>query len=115
MTDTARWNLPLLTAGQAQKEIAHNEALQAIDRVLHLAVVTRSLSHPPGDATLGETFIIGPGPSGGWSSSAGMIASYDGFGWVLTPARTGCLAWICDEAVLTVYNGDSWQTLRSLA
>ena len=31
MTDTARWALPLLEAGQAQKEMTHNEALQRLD------------------------------------------------------------------------------------
>ena len=31
MSDTARWALPLLEAGQAQKEMTVNEALTALD------------------------------------------------------------------------------------
>ena len=39
MTKTARWALPLLEAGQAQKEMGHNEALAAIDLLMTTAVL----------------------------------------------------------------------------
>ena len=115
MTETLRWNLPLLMQGQAQKEISHNEALQTIDRILHLAVVTRGTGHPPANATAGDSYIIGPAPSGDWTSGVGLIAYYDGIGWILTSPRTGCLAWVCDESVLTVFVGNGWHTLSTLA
>ena len=115
MTETLRWNLPLLMQGQAQKEISHNEALQAIDRVLQLAVVTRATGQPPANPAAGDSFIIGPAPSGDWSGCIGMVASHDGNGWILTTPRTGCLAWICDEAVLTVFFNNSWHKLSAPA
>lgn len=59
MSETPHWNLPLLTAGQAQKEISHNEALLWLDRLLHLTVVSRALGHPPE----ANSFIIGTSPS----------------------------------------------------
>ena len=36
--DTPRWSLPLLAAGQAQKEMTHNEALSLLDLVVHPCV-----------------------------------------------------------------------------
>lgn len=115
MTDTQRWTLPLLSAGQAQKEVSHNEALLAIDRVLHLAVVTRGLGQPPADARAGDSFIVAATPVGDWNGRNNMIASFDGAGWTLTTPRIGCLAWICDESVLTVFVDTGWQMLTSLA
>lgn len=114
MTETPRWNLPLLTQGQAQKEVSHNEALHGIDRILQLAVVTRRLGQPPARAAIGDIFIVGTAPDGSWAGCAGMLASYDGRGWTLTNPRGGCLAWICDEAALTVFHDKNWQTLVSL-
>jgi hypothetical protein len=115
MTETQRWTLPLLSAGQAQKEISHNEALLAIDRVLHLAVVTRGLSQPPADARPGDSFIVGPTAGGDWSGRNNTIASFDGSGWTFTMPCIGGLAWICDESVLTVFVASGWQILCSLA
>ena len=115
MTDTPRWTLPLLMAGQAQKEIAHNEALLAIDRVLHLAVKERTVVEPPREAGLGDTLIIGPGPAGAWAGCAGRLASFDGSGWIVTAPREGCLAWIKAEAALVVYHADGWHVVGTLA
>ena len=115
MTDTPRWNLPLLTASQAQKEISHNEALLAIDRVLHLAVHSRSQTRPPADAHPGDCVIVGPMPDGAWTENAGMLASYDGVGWTLDVPREGCLVWIRSEAVLAVFHDGGWRVIAALA
>lgn len=109
MDETARHRLPLLSAGQAQKEITHNEALTAIDRLLQLGVATRSLDAPPVSPELGLSYIVGNVPTGAWAGQAGKLASHDGFGWVFTNPVRGCLAWIADEAVFTVFNG-GWST-----
>lgn len=115
MIESPCWNLPLLTQGQAQKEISHNEALLAVDRVLHLAVVTRALGQPPQIAASGDSFIVGSASGGDWDGCEGMLASHDGSGWVMTTPRSGCLAWVRDEAVLAVFDDSRWRTLISLA
>lgn len=115
MTDTLRWNLLLLTASQAQKEVSHNEALLAIDRVLHLAVHNRSLPQPPADARPGDSLIVASMPDEAWADNAGMLASFDGDGWTLAVPREGCLVWIRNEAALAVFHDGGWRTIATLA
>ena len=110
MDETTRWALPLLASGQAQKEITHNEAITAIDRLLHLAVVSRSVSTPPATAMPGDAYIIAAAPSGAWSGAAGQLASFDGAGWTVAAAKTGCLAWVADEDQFAVFSASGWTT-----
>lgn len=108
MDETTRWALPLLASGQAQKEVTHNEAVAAIDRLLHLAVVSRSVSTPPGTATPGDSYIIAAAPTGAWSGAAGQLASFDGAGWTVTSPKSGCLAWVADEQQFAVFSSAGW-------
>lgn len=105
MTDTSRHHLPLLAAGQAQKEVTHNEAVLAIDRMLQLAVASRALAVAPAMPADGAIYIVAAAPSGAWLGHAGRLASHDGYGWSFTDPVQGCLAWIADETVFTVYDG----------
>ena len=108
MNETTRWNLPLLASGQAQKEVTHNEALLAVDGLLHLAVASRGLASPPMLADAGEIHIIAPGAEEDWVGLAGQLASYDGFGWTIVVPRIGCLAWLIDEQALCVFTRQGW-------
>ena len=105
MSESVRHALPLLAAGQSQKEVTHNEALVAIDRMLHPMVVTRTLSVPPATPVSGDTYIVAATPGGAWTGHAGALATYDGFGWVFTNPVRGCLAWVADEAGFSVFDG----------
>lgn len=106
MSETIRHGLALLVAGQAQKEVTHNEALLAIDRQLHLAVETRSLGSPPTSPAVGSSYIVAAGADGAWTGRAGAVATSDGFGWTFTQPVRGCLAWVADEGVFTVHDAD---------
>ena len=108
MTESTRWALPLLSAGQAQKEITHNEALLAIDRLLQLGVVSRRCSAPPENAASGEIHIVGAAASGAWAGNEGQLASFDGSGWTFVAPRPGCLAWIDDEQEFAVMTASGW-------
>ncbi len=108
MSESRRWALPLLSAGQAQKEITHNEAILAIDRLLQLAVVSRAANTPPETAVPGDIHIVGPAPTGEWTGKAGQLASFEGAGWTIMQPRTGCLAWIADEQEFSVLRSDGW-------
>jgi len=108
MSDTIRWALPLLAAGQAQKEITHNEAILAIDRLLHPAVISRGLLAPPAQSHPGDAYIMGEVPVGQWSGQANMLAIFDGQSWTFTAPRSGCLVWVGDETLFVVFSGTSW-------
>lgn len=103
MSETIRHRLPLLAAGQAQKEVTHNDALLAIDRQLQLSVVSRVVGVPPAVPVPGSTYVVPAGASGAWAGQTDKLAMHDGFGWVFTTPRTGCLAWIEAENGFTVY------------
>ena len=103
MGETLRYRLPLLAAAQAQKEVTHNEALLAIDRIMQLAVQSRAANVPPASPQPGSNYIVADGGSGAWAGQSGRIASYDGYGWTFTEPLPGCLAWVVDEGVFAVF------------
>jgi hypothetical protein len=49
---------PLLQAGQAQKELTHNEALALIDMLLHAQVESMTVATPPGGAVVGQCWVV---------------------------------------------------------
>lgn len=104
MSETLRHGLPLLSAGQAQKEVTHNEALLVLDRLLHPVVLSRSVSVPPLAPAQGDAYVIGVDGSGAWAGRSGDLASHDGFGWVVTTPVRGCLVFIADENCFSVFN-----------
>ena len=108
MSETPNLKLPYLAAAQSQKHVTHNEALRALDAVVHLAVLDRDASAPPPSPAEGDRYIVGPSPSGAWTGHAGKIAAWQDGAWMTYPAAEGWLAWIADEATLTVFDGSGW-------
>jgi hypothetical protein len=109
MNQTVRHGLPLLAAGQAQKEVTHNEAINAIDLRLQLSVLSRSQTDPPDAPQPGDTYIVPPGATGAWEGAAGKVAVHDGFGWQIYLPATGAVAWVADERGCIVLN-DGWSS-----
>ena len=109
MSETIRHELPLLSSGQAQKEVTHNEALLQVDRLLHLFALSRSLPAPPAAPAPGDAYIVAADPTGAWAERSGTLAHFDGFGWVFTAPVRGCLAWIADESCFSVHDL-TWST-----
>lgn len=89
MDGTARWALPLLFAGQAQKEITHNEALVLIDALLHARVESADLASPPGTPLVGQCWIVADGATGDWAGKMGAIALWTEGGWRFVPPSAG--------------------------
>jgi hypothetical protein len=110
MTDTtSNLLLPLLMPQQAQKSVTHNQALEALDAVVMLAVVSRTLVTPPAEPTEGDRYIIAAGAAGGWSSKDGMIAAWQNGAWAFFAPREGWLAWCTAEVGLFVFHDSVWQ------
>ncbi len=113
MSNTTHLQMPLLEAAQAQKHVTVNEALQALDAVVQLAVKDKDLTTPPGSPNDGDRYIVGPSATGDWASEDGNIAAYQDGVWVFYDPREGWLTWIDDENELYAYDGSSWSVVTS--
>lgn len=80
--------LPLLVAGQAQKEFFVNQALCLLD-ALHPRVVKASLTAPPADVAEGECFRVTAPASAAWAGREHGIAVWIGGDWHYVTPRKG--------------------------
>lgn len=70
---SARFSLPLLFVGQAQKEDFVNEALVMIDGLVHCAV-EEERNAPPSTPADGQNWLVGSAATGAWSGHDGKVA-----------------------------------------
>lgn len=108
MDATPRWSLPLLFAGQAQKELFHNEALWRIDALLNGAVESADLAVPPVDPEVGACWIVAVGASGDWSGHDGAIACWTEGGWRFIPPQKGLSMLVTDRGHAVAFDGAAW-------
>jgi len=81
MDQTARFALPYLAPGQAQKEWFHNEGLQRIDMLLCPAVEGPATTTPPASPPAGACYLVGGSATGAWAGRDGAIATSTDGGW----------------------------------
>lgn len=110
MSETARWALPLLTAGQAQKEMTHNEALALLDLLAGASVVAVGTNAPPAGPVAGQCWIVGATPAGAWSGHAGALAGWTAGGWRFAAPREGLAVWSAADGCPVTYAGGQWRT-----
>jgi hypothetical protein len=109
MTDTsARFALPLILPGQAQKEAFHNEALTAIDAALHASVEEGPLADPPADPEPGRSWLVDEGATGAWAGKDGALASWTAGGWRFVSPVPGMLVWNIDAGYRLHWTGSAW-------
>lgn len=108
MMETDRLRLPLLAAGQAQKEVTHNEALMLLDIIAQATVESRSLSTPPAAPEAGQCWVVPPDATGIWSGQAGAIACWTAGGWMFLRPDTGWRAWARDRGHMIRFDGSLW-------
>ncbi len=85
---TPRLDMPLLFAGQAQKEIFVNEVTSRLDALLFLAVEAELVT-PPANPADGQSWLVGASPQGDWTGHAGQIASRQAGNWMFTTPLPG--------------------------
>jgi hypothetical protein len=105
---SARFALPLLAAGQAQKELTHNEALALIDAGLCPAVETVGDNAPPPSPLAGQCWIVGPTPTGVWAGHGAALACWTESGWRFLPAAEGLRAWVKGQRLWAVKEVAGW-------
>lgn len=109
MSGTPRLGLPFLSAGQAQKEFAHNEALQTLDLAVAPAVEQAALQDPPASPTLGSCYIVGDSPTGAWVGKSQNLAGFTSGGWRFVPALEGLAVYVKAEAQAAYYRAGTWE------
>lgn len=108
MPETPRLALPLIAAGQTQKDVTHNEAVLALDRLVALVVTSRSSAAPPTAPSLGDCYIVPAAGVVAWGHPAGSLLHWQGAAWLPEAARDGQIALIADETIMLVHRG-GWQ------
>lgn len=102
-----RFALPLLVPGQAQKELYHNEALAAIDAVLHATVEDR-VAAPPSAPEPGQAWIVDGGASGAWAGHAEQLAFYTAGGWRFVAPVETMTVWDKAAGLARRWTGAAW-------
>ena len=110
MPETPRLALPLIAAGQAQKDITHNDAILALDRLVALVVASRTLAAPPSTPQMGQCHIVPAGGGAAWGRASGTLVHWQGTGWLAVPPRDGQIALVADEGLMLVFR-TGWQSL----
>src|SRR3954447_24209323 len=100
---TERLSMPLLSPGQAQKELFHNEALQLLDMAVAGAVETPPQNDPPSAPTEGSCYLVGDSPSGEWAQFPGYLAGYGGAGWRFMAPMLGMAVFVKSTDTVAVY------------
>ncbi len=101
-------SLPLILPAQAQKHVTHNEALTALDVIVQLAVINRTLTTPPALPGVGDRHIVPAAAIAAWAGQAGKIAVYAATGWQFVTPLPGWQAFDRAEGKMVVFDGAVW-------
>ena len=106
---TPRLDLPYIMPSQAQKHVTHNEAVRALDTLVHLAVAASGIDEPPAGVADGDSFIVGPAPTGAWANArTDQVASLEDGAWALRTPLTGWRAFVANSGTTVVFDGAAW-------
>ena len=85
---TPRLELPLLFAGQSQKEAFVNELAARIDAIVHGAIEAEQAA-PPTSPIDGQCWLVAAGASNDWLGQAGKVAARQAGNWLFLTPRDG--------------------------
>ena len=109
MSATARFAIPLLAAGQAQKEIYHNEAIQTLETLVSPAVEEGPRVSPPASPVVGACYIVAASPTGAWTGRQLNLAAYTSGGWRFIAPIEGLTAFVRSTSVWATFRSGSWE------
>ncbi|MBX3593720.1 DUF2793 domain-containing protein [Sphingomonas sp.] len=108
MSDSPRFALPLLNAGQAQKEVSHNEAIVLIDAMLAPSAIAAGINVPPDTPEPGQCWIVGTAPTGAWAGWAEALAMWTDGGWRFVSPRLGLRITMEGNGLVAAYGDAGW-------
>ena len=108
-TTAPRFSLPLLFAGQSQKEMTFNEAILLVDFLLQ-PVIESTTTAVPGAPTPGQCWIISTGASGIFSGKTDQIAAWSEGGWRFIAPKEGMRVFDRARTGHRIYHGGAWRT-----
>lgn len=109
---TARFALPFILPGQAQKELFHNEALALLDGLVQAAVEEEPIAEPPANPLPGQCWIAAAAASGAWTGSDHALAVWTQSGWRFAAPVPGMLVWNRAAGLWLHWTGASWSDGR---
>ena len=122
MSSSNRLALPFIDAAQSQKHVTHNEALVALDALVHLSVKSRTTSAPPGTPAEGDRYLVPAGATGAFAGHVDAVAAFDNGGWAWLQPKVGWRAYVESESLFLIFDGAVWkdvglslQTLQGLS
>jgi hypothetical protein len=110
---TPALSLPLLFAGQTQKEFFINEALSLLD-ALHARAVTASQPAPPASPTEGACYRVTSQATGTWAGKDDRLAILVAGDWHFIAPVEGMLVFDRAAASFIIYRSD-WQPASAVA
>lgn len=99
----------MIMPGQAQKEVAHNEALAMLDAIVGGAVDAVALNDPPSSPAAGSCYVVGAQPTGAWQGKAHHVAAYSAAGWRLIAPTIGLSLLVKQTGHLATYGTSGWE------
>lgn len=112
---SARFGLPFILPGQAQKELFHNEALALVDAAMHPAVEEAPIGAPPVAPAEGQCWIVASDPSSVWGGRAGQLAIWTSGGWRYVIPQPGMAVWEKSAANWMHWTGTAWDSATPAA
>ncbi|VAV88525.1 FIG00636416: hypothetical protein [hydrothermal vent metagenome] len=111
---TPRFSLPLLAAGQAHKELFHNEALTLLDLITDISVV--DIQDDPASLTpaAGDSWLVGSSPVAEWADYSNHIAGWSAGGWRFISPRESMRIFVADIDGLAVFRNGIWQVAEQI-
>lgn len=99
----------VLSAGQAQKEVTVNEALQRLDIFVAAAVEQEPVNEPPPTPAIGACYLVGNAPTGAWAGKPQTVAGYSAGGWRFVDPTDGMVVFLRSAAQFACYRSGSWE------
>lgn len=101
-------------AGSAGSALSDDEVgIDQLETGLGLAVENATTNTPPGSPSAGDSYIVGPSPTGDWAGHAAKLARYEDSAWAIRTPVAGWVVYDKNLQGLYQYSGSAWVAVIS--